>query len=164
MRFEDSYLGRLRQTVGSELVLMPGAMVVLERQDGRVLVTKRADNDQWCLPAGAAEVGGSFAATVLAEVAEEVGIELATEDLIPYGSLSAAETHTIEYPNGDLTHCFALLFVARGWQGEPRPDGEETDEVRFVEIGDLPEPMMSPARTALRLFSEYLVSGRFQLG
>ena len=163
MRFEDSYLGRLRREVGSELVLMPGAMVVLQREDGRVLITRRTEGGEWCLPAGAAEVGGSFAATALAEVADEVGIELATEDLTPYGSLSAAESHTIRYPNGDLTHCFALLFVVRGWQGEPQPDGQEVDEVRFVELGDVPGPMMPPARTALLLFSEYLVSGRFQL-
>lgn len=142
---------------------MPGAMVVLQREDGRVLITRRTESREWCLPAGAAEEGGSFAATGLAEVTEEVGIELATQDLIPYGSLSAAETHTIKYPNGDLTHCFALLFVVRAWDGSPRPDGEEVDEVAFIELDDLPEPMMAPAREALRLFGEYLISGQFQL-
>jgi hypothetical protein len=63
MPFADSYLWRLRQAVGSELVLMPGAMVALQRDDGQVLLTKRADDGSWCLPAGAAEVGGSFAQT-----------------------------------------------------------------------------------------------------
>ena len=144
-------------------MLMPGAMVVLQREDGRVLITRRAEGGDWCLPAGAAEVGGSFAATALAEVAEEVGIDVAAEDLTPYGSLSAAETHTIRYPNGDVTHCFALLFLVRGWHGEPRPDGEEVDEVRFVELDDVPEPIMAPARVALRLLGAYLASGRFQL-
>jgi 8-oxo-dGTP pyrophosphatase MutT (NUDIX family) len=164
MAFADSYLGRLRQKIGSELVLMPGAMVVLQDDEGRVLVTRRTDNGHWCLPAGAAEVGGSFAATALTEVSEEIGIALAAADLIPFGSLSAAESHTIEYPNGDLTHCFALLFVVRGWSGDPRPDGTEVDEARFVDIESLPEPMMDPAREALRLFGLYLESGRFQLG
>jgi 8-oxo-dGTP pyrophosphatase MutT (NUDIX family) len=67
----DSYLWRLRQAVGNDLVLMPGAMVALQREDGRVLLTKRADDGTWCLPAGAAEAGGSFARTAIDELAEE---------------------------------------------------------------------------------------------
>lgn len=52
---------------------MPGAMVVLLRDDGHVLLTKRGDDGTWCLPAGAAEVGGSFAQTAIDELAEETG-------------------------------------------------------------------------------------------
>jgi hypothetical protein len=52
---------------------------------------------------------------------EETGVRVAEGDLIPFGCLSEAEAHTIHYPNGDVTHCFALLFVARAWQGDPRP-------------------------------------------
>jgi hypothetical protein len=56
--------------VGNDLILMPGAMVALQRNDGQVLLTKRADDGTWCLPAGAAEVGGSFARTAIAEPLE----------------------------------------------------------------------------------------------
>jgi len=56
MAYQDSYLWRLRQAVGSDLVLMPGAMVALQRDDRRVLLTKRADDGTWCLPASAASV------------------------------------------------------------------------------------------------------------
>lgn len=71
MGYRDSYLRRLRQAVGNDLVLMPGAMVALQREDGRVLLTKRADDGTWCLPAGAAEPGGSFTRTAVDELAEE---------------------------------------------------------------------------------------------
>jgi 8-oxo-dGTP pyrophosphatase MutT (NUDIX family) len=76
MTFRDSYLWRLRQAVGNELVLMPGAMVAPQRDDGRVLLTKRTDDGTWCLPAGAAEPGGSFARTAIDELAEETGVEV----------------------------------------------------------------------------------------
>ena len=59
MPFEGSYLWRLRQKVGSDLVLMPGAMVFLVRDDGAVLFTRRVDNGLWCLPAGGAEEGST---------------------------------------------------------------------------------------------------------
>lgn len=41
MSYVGLYLRRLRQAVGDDLVLMPGAMVALRRDDGRVLLTKR---------------------------------------------------------------------------------------------------------------------------
>jgi hypothetical protein len=43
MGHRDSYLWRLRQAVGSDLILMPGAMVAVQRDDQRILLTKRAD-------------------------------------------------------------------------------------------------------------------------
>lgn len=163
MTHRDSYLWRLRQAVGNDLVLMPGAMVALQREDGRVLLTKRTDDGTWCLPAGAAEPGGSFARTAIDELAEEAGVEAAEHDLVPFGCLSEAEAHTIHYPNGDVTHCFALLFLARAWQGDPRPDGEESTEARFFDLGALPEPLHAPTTHALELLTAYLSSGAFQV-
>jgi 8-oxo-dGTP pyrophosphatase MutT (NUDIX family) len=126
-------------------------------------VTKRGDDGHWCLPAGAAEVGGSFAKTAIAEVAEEVGLTLIPDDLVPFGTLSEASDHTIHYPNGDVTHCFAVLFVARSWTGRPAVDGDEAVEARFVEPASLPTPTRGPARRAVALFHAYVASGRFQL-
>lgn len=163
MPYRDSYLWRLRQTVGHELVLMPGAMVALQRDDQRVLLTKRADDGSWCLPAGAAERGGSFARTAIEELAEETGVQVDPSDLIPFGCLSEAEAHTIRYPNGDVTHCFALLFLARAWQGDPRPDCEESTEADFYDLGVPPEPLHPPTAHALELLTAYLRSGSFQV-
>lgn len=163
MPFVDSYLWRLRQTVGNELVLIPGAMVALQRGDGQVLITKRADDGSWCLPAGAAEVGGSFAQTAIDELAEETGIDVAKEDLVPFASLSEAAEHTIHYPNGDITHCFAICFLAKRWRGDPRPDHDESTAVRFAALNAVPEPVHSPTARALDLLQAYLDTGAFQL-
>ena len=163
MSYRDSYLWRLRQAVGNDLVLMPGAMVALQRGDERVLLTKRTDDGTWCLPAGAAEPGGSFARTAIDELAEETGIEVSERDLIPFGCLSEAEAHTIHYPNGDVTHCFALLFLARAWKGDPRPDQAEATKAQFAELDALPEPLHPPTTHALELLAAYLRSGSFQV-
>lgn len=163
MSYADSYLWKLRQAIGSDLVLMPGAMIALRSGGGRILLTKRVDDGTWCLPAGAAEPGGSFARTAVQELKEEAGVEVAEEDLIPIGCLSEAEAHTIVYPNGDITHCFALCFMAEKWRGSPRADREESTEVRFVELGDPPDPIHAPTAQALELLSAYLDSGRFQV-
>lgn len=163
MAYVGSYLWRLRQAIGSELALMPGAMVALRRDDGRVLLTMRADDGTWCLPAGAAEPDGSFARTAVEELREETGVVVSEDDLVAFGCLSEAEAHTIHYPNGDVTHCFALCFMAEAWKGEPRPDGEESVEIRFVELGSPPDPIHPPTAHALDLLGAYLTSGRFQV-
>lgn len=163
MPYRGSYLWRLRQAVGHELVLMPGAMIALQRDDRRILLTKRTDDGTWCLPAGAAEPGGSFARTAIEELAEETGVQVSPSDLIPFGCLSEAEAHTIRYPNGDVTHCFALCFLAKAWQGDPRPDREESTEVEFVALDAPPEPLHPPTAHALDLLTAYLHSGSFQV-
>jgi 8-oxo-dGTP pyrophosphatase MutT (NUDIX family) len=163
MPYEGSYLWRLRQKVGSELVLMPGAMVFLVRDDGAVLFTRRVDNGMWCLPAGGAEVGGSFGRTAVDELREETGVEIDPADLVGFGTLSEAELHTITYPNGDVSHCFALLFLARRWTGEPRPDGEETTEMRWADPAAPPSPLEGPAIHAVALYRAYLRDGTFQV-
>jgi 8-oxo-dGTP pyrophosphatase MutT (NUDIX family) len=162
MPYRGSYLWQLRQTVGHELVLMPGAMIALQRDDQRILLTKRTDDGSWCLPAGAAEPGGSFARTAIDELAEETGIEVEQADLAPFGCLSEAEAHTIRYPNGDITHCFALLFLARRWRGEPAPS-DEAAEAGFFELNALPKPMHAPTDWALDLLAAYQQSGTFQV-
>jgi 8-oxo-dGTP pyrophosphatase MutT (NUDIX family) len=161
--YVGSYLWQLRQALGSELVLMPGAMLALEDGEGQVLLTRREDDGTWCLPAGAAEPGGSFAKTAIDELAEETGLEVRERDLVPFGSLSEAEAHTITYPNGDVTHCFALLFVARRWTGQLRLDPAEVSEVRFADPTAPPRPIHAPTSQALMLLTRFLSGGEFQL-
>lgn len=145
------------------LVLMPGAMIALQRDDQRVLLTKRTDDGTWCLPGVAAEPSGSFACTAIDELAEEVGVSVSEADLVPFGSLSEAEAHTIHYPNGDVTHCFALCFLATRWQGEVSPDQEEAMAATFVDLRTPPEPIHPPTAQALELLAAYRRSGKFQL-
>src|ERR1700761_7171190 len=163
MPFEGSYLWRLRQKVGSQTVLHPGAMVFLQRDDGAVLFTRRVDNGLWCLPSGGAEEGSSFGGTPTPELREEPGVVVAPAALTAFACLSEAALHTITYPNGDVTHCFAMLFLARRWSGDPRPDEVETSEMLWADAGSPPSPLEPPAVEALRLYCNFLHEGRFQV-
>jgi 8-oxo-dGTP pyrophosphatase MutT (NUDIX family) len=163
MTYEGSYLWQLRQQIGSGLVLMPGAMIALLDKANRVLMTARQDDGTWCLPAGAAEAGGSFARTAIEELSEETGLAVEERDLVAFGCLSNAEDHTIRYPNGDITHCFALLFLARKWRGQLRPDRPEVTDAQFVGLDAPPNPLHSPTSHALDLLQAYLQSNLFQV-
>ena len=84
-------------------------------------------------------------------------------DLFPFGCLSEAEAHTIHYPNGDVTHCFALLFLATAWQGEASPNEDEATDAEFFDPAAPPEPLHPPTGQALNLLRSYLEAGTFQL-
>lgn len=163
MPFEGSYLWDLRRKVGHELVLMPGAAVAAQREDGQVLFVWRRDNGTWCLPGGGAEVGGSFARTAVDELREEAGLRVEEADLIPVACFSEADRHTLDYPNGDRTHYFSMCFLARKWEGEPVPDDDETTDLRFAALDDLPQPFEDSTARAVELLRAYLRTGAFQV-
>jgi 8-oxo-dGTP pyrophosphatase MutT (NUDIX family) len=162
--FEGSYLWRLRQKVGHDLVLMPGAAVAAQREDGQVLFGRRSDNGVWALPGGGAEVGGSFARTAIDELREETGLVADPADLIPAACFSDAARHTLHYPNGDVAHYFSMCFVVRRWEGEPRADGEEMLDLRFADPADLPQPFEDSTARVVELLLAYLRTGEFQIG
>jgi 8-oxo-dGTP pyrophosphatase MutT (NUDIX family) len=164
MGFEGSSLWRVRQKVGRGLLLWPGATVLVEDADGRVLLGLRRDNSAWAMPGGGAEEGGSFARTALDELREEVGLEADTTDLIPFACVSEAADHLIRYPNGDLTHYFGIWFALRRWRGDPTADGDELVELRWFDRHALPDSLMRSSAVAFAHYAAYLETGEFQVG
>jgi 8-oxo-dGTP pyrophosphatase MutT (NUDIX family) len=164
MGFEGSTLWRVRQKVGRDLVLWPGATVLVEDEHGRALLGLRRDNGEWGMPGGGAEEGGSFAATALHELREEMGIEADRADLIPYACISEPEDHLIAYPGGDVTHYFGLWFVLRRWRGDPRADEDEMTELNWFARDALPSPLMHSSAVGFRHYERYLETGAFQVG
>jgi 8-oxo-dGTP pyrophosphatase MutT (NUDIX family) len=160
MTYEGSYLWEVRRQVGSRLLLMPGAQVLVVDSADRILFQRSRDSGLWELPAGAAEPGDSFRATASRELHEETGLIVAEEDLIPFASLSEADVHTLTYPNGDILHCFALCFEARRWTGNLH---RATDEVLAAAFFDRPPASLHPpTRVVLELYAAYRASGVFQ--
>ncbi|TCO34557.1 ADP-ribose pyrophosphatase YjhB (NUDIX family) [Kribbella steppae] len=158
--YEGSYLWDIRQQVGSRLLLMPGAQVLVVDDAERVLFQRSRDSGLWELPAGAAEPGGSFRSTAARELLEETGLLVAEDDLVPFASLSEADLHTLTYPNGDVLHCFALCVEARRWTGELTADPDEVLELAFFD--EPPRDLHPPTRVVLELYEAYRASGLFQ--
>jgi 8-oxo-dGTP pyrophosphatase MutT (NUDIX family) len=162
--FEGSSLWRVRQKVGHDLLLWPGATVLVEDARGRILLGLRRDNGEWAMPGGGAEEGGSFATTALDELREEVKLEADAGDLIAFACVSEPADHVIPYPNGDLTHYFGIWFALRRWRGDATADGEELVELRWFDRDALPEPLMHSSAVALAHYAVFLKTGAFQVG
>jgi 8-oxo-dGTP pyrophosphatase MutT (NUDIX family) len=158
-----TYVWSLRQFVGSQLLLVPGAQVLLVNEHGLVYLQRRTDLGLWEIPAGACEVGSSFAGTAIAELREETGLQVGMGDLVAFACLSDPAIHIIEYPNGDRTHCFAMCFAVRTWSGEISIDPEEVVESGFFALDALPSPMYAPTIVVLELYSRFQATGLFQV-
>lgn len=162
MGYIGSYTWQLREKVGSQLLLMPGAQVVLVDATDRVLFQRRRDNGLWEIPAGAAEPGGSFRSTAVDEVREETGLMVFEDDLVPFGCLSEPDIHVVTYPNGDRTHCFAMCFEARTWTGDLDLEPSEVVEAVFVDPTTPPGFLQPQTRAVLDMYAVYRATGRFQ--
>lgn len=101
--------------------LAPAAVAVIFNETGDVLLTRRVDNGLWCLPSGQMEVGESIADTVVREVMEETGLEVAVER--PVGVYSRPHPY---YEQRGL-QVVALVFVCRMLGGTLRVSDETTE-------------------------------------
>lgn len=147
MAYKDSSLWRLRQAVGSDLVLVPGAMVAVQRADQRVLLTKRADDGTWCLPAGAEESGGSFARTAIDELAEETGIKVSEHDLIPFGCPQRPRRTRSTTPTAMSLIALPCCSWQRPGGATLHPTGRSRPRPGSSASGRLPNPSILQRRT-----------------
>ena len=113
-------------------LLVVGA--VLQKQDTHFLLSKRPEGKayagQWEFPGGKVAQGELPEEALARELAEELGITVATQNLIPWTFV----TH--RYPEYDV---ILLLYTCNTWEGTPA--GQEGQAVRWVtaaEAANLP--------------------------
>ena len=160
MAFADSYLGQLRALIGNRLVLMPGARIVIEHADGRILLQRRTDFGLWGLPGGNAEEGEGLEAVVVREVLEETG--LIVSNVEPFGFGCDPHYETFQFPNGDRAQFFALMFYTRSFEGEPAVTDDESSAVGWFAPDSLPEMLPNMARS-IEAYLRFKATGKFQM-
>lgn len=123
----------LRAHVGTAELWLPGiTAVVLRGRD--LLLVQRADTGAWTPVTGIVDPGEDPGVAARREVLEETGVEVRVDRLAWVQAL-ATTTHV----NGDvatyLDHTFACSHVA----GEPYVADDESRDVRWCPVDDLPE-------------------------
>jgi 8-oxo-dGTP pyrophosphatase MutT (NUDIX family) len=114
--------------------MVPSVNVVVTDRQGRVLLIRRSDNDNWALPGGAIDLGESMAEAAVRETIEETGITCAVTGLV---GIYTDPKHIILYTsNGEARQEFSIVLTATAVSGEPTPSSEST-EVRWVPPDDL---------------------------
>jgi ADP-ribose pyrophosphatase YjhB (NUDIX family) len=88
------------------------------------------------------EIGESIADAVVREVAEETGLMVELTGLV---GIYTDPGHVMAYDDGEVRQEFSVCFHAKVLSGEPREDGSETKEVRWVNPADVPGLSIHPS-------------------
>ena len=95
----------------------------------RILLTRRTDNGQWCLPGGAMEAGESLAETCIREVREETGLEVQVIRLI---GVYSTPHQIVAYADGNQKQTVSHSFEAEVIGGELTLSDETTEYGYFT--------------------------------
>jgi 8-oxo-dGTP pyrophosphatase MutT (NUDIX family) len=101
-----------------------GCSAAIFDEQGRIFLTRRTDNSQWCLPGGRMESGESAAEACEREVWEETALRVRVKRLV--GVYSHPDQLVI-YPDGHKAHIVALHFEAEIISGQPTLSNETSD-------------------------------------
>lgn len=101
--------------IGKHGKIRLGCSAAIFDKQGCVLLTKRRDNGQWCLPSGGVEPGESVAEACEREVLEETGLSVRVKRFV--GVYSHPDQLTV-YSETDKFQIIALHFTAEVVGGE----------------------------------------------
>lgn len=110
--------------LGKQGKLRLGCSAAIFDEDRRILLTRRSDNGQWCLPGGAMESGETAAEACEREVLEETGLSVRVKRLVGVYSHS---DQLVVYSDGGKFQIVALHFEAEAVGGELGLSNETTD-------------------------------------
>ena len=127
------FVRRLREHVGHEPLWLMGATAVVVREDGALLLVRRADDGRWTPVTGIVDPGEHPATAAVRETAEEAGIVCEVEALA-----AVSVTDPVRYANGDVSQYVDHTFRCRYVSGEPHPVDGEASDVRWFAAGELP--------------------------
>lgn len=134
------FIVALRRKIGTDELWLPAATAVIRRaaseaEDGvELLLVRRADNGAWTPVTGIVDPGEEPAVAARREALEEAGVTISVDRLA-----SVRTTPLVTYPNGDRTRYLDHTFACTWVSGEAHVADDESTDVRWFRLADLPE-------------------------
>lgn len=148
-----SYIQNLRKYVGHRPIIMPSACILIVNREYKLLLQKRSDNGFWGYPGGSLELGESFEECAIRETYEETGLKC--RNLIMFTVESGIKMHYV-YPNGDEVYITEIVFICNDFEGKLIKNNEESTELRFFDLKELPENISPINKHVIEKFIDHL--------
>ncbi|PMC34498.1 DNA mismatch repair protein MutT [Bacillus sp. UMB0899] len=117
-----------------------GVAVLIFNENYQVLLQKRADVGLWGIPSGHIEIGETVSEAAIREVKEETNLDIRISKLI--GVYSDPHSQVFSYPNGQVVHFITTCFLAEIIGGELICNLEESIEMKFFDVHQLPKDLL----------------------
>lgn len=117
------------QTAPAAPIRLGVTAAILDPSGERLLLTRRADNGEWCMPGGGVDPGESLVEACVREVREEIGVEARVTALL--GTYSWPDI-VVVYPDGNRVQIVATVFRVEIVAGEPGLSDEVTEVGYFT--------------------------------
>ena len=162
MGYVGSYVWKIRQKIGHDLLVTATVDVVAER-NGKFCMVYHKDFDAWNFPGGHVEIEDSWQSAAKRELKEESGIEVREEDLVPFATLSGKGWAT-EYKSGDKTRPFTIAFCCTKFvESRMETDEEELEAVGWFSLEEIRGMKLARhTRDFLEAYLRYRESGEMQ--
>ena len=140
-----SYILELRRIegVGHRPLQVVGCCAYLFDKEGKILLTKRKDDDTWCVPGGIVELSEAPIEAVKREVKEETGLVLGELTLV--GVSGGADGHHI-FPNGDEIYSVDIHYLCKDYVGVLQKQENEIAQLQFFDVNNLPNNLWESDR------------------
>ena len=115
----EDYIKGLRKKVGHDKVILNYAGCVYFNEDGKLVLQKRSDCNEWGFFGGLVELGESLAEAAVREVKEESGYDVAVTSLFGIYSKYFA-TYANPYNKNHIIYffsCILFYITSRRWKG-----------------------------------------------
>lgn len=137
----SNYIMDLRKIVGHRTLLQVGASVIVEDENGRILLQLRSDNQCWGHAGGSVELDEVVEEAAKRELFEETGLIANTMEL--FGVFSGKDTHYI-YPNGDEVSNIDIVYLCKDYSGTLKCQEGEVEDLKFFGVDEIPENLSKP--------------------
>ena len=115
-------------------ILQVGCSATIFRNNYQeVLLTRRADNGQWCLPGGGLDVGESISECCEREVEEETGLIVR---IVRLTGVYSNKNDLLHYPDGNIVQAISMNFDCRAVGGELMKKTQEATDIQWFKVSD----------------------------
>ena len=136
----SNYMRGLRERVGTRLLEVPAAGVVVRDDQDRVLLGRHSNDGVWVLPGGAIEPEEAPSDAAVREVFEETGLHVHLDRI--FGIYGGPEC-TVRYANGDRTSYMIVAFEGHVVGGRLGPADGELLELCYFRVDELPDEKLA---------------------
>lgn len=130
----SDYIRNLRAMIGTTVLETPTVSVLVFDAQNRVLLVRHTEGNDWTTPGGMIEPYETPGDAAVRETWEETGLFVTLTRIV---GVFGGELCSSTYGNGDQVAWVSTVFRGEIVSGTPRPDNEETLEVRYFARPDL---------------------------